>query len=97
MGILFLPYIPMDHPIFQKIPQLQIIICRQCKHGVHPREINTHLRKKHYMKSPEIQSIIKTMQQWDDIIQDPAAVHVPRALDNPLPVIPVHTNGGACG
>ncbi|KAL4923112.1 uncharacterized protein BDV17DRAFT_285675 [Aspergillus undulatus] len=27
------------HQIFQKIPKLQIIICLQCKHAVHPREI----------------------------------------------------------
>ncbi|KAL4922929.1 uncharacterized protein BDV17DRAFT_296865 [Aspergillus undulatus] len=55
----------MDHLIFEKIAELQIIICRHCKHGVYPNE-------------------------------EPATVYIPRELENPLPIIPVYTNGMQC-
>ncbi|KAL2802149.1 hypothetical protein BJX63DRAFT_415743 [Aspergillus granulosus] len=86
----------MAHPIFQKIPDLQIIVCCQCKHGVHSKKVETHLRKKYYLPTAEIQSIIQTVQQWDDIIWDPAIVQIPRTLDSPLPIVPVHINGMQC-
>jgi hypothetical protein len=86
----------MEHQIFEKIPELRIMLCRQCKHGVHPKEVATHLRKKHYLKTSDIQPIVQTVQQWNDIIQDPAAVDIPRELDDPLPILKVHTNGMQC-
>ncbi|KAL4860531.1 hypothetical protein BDV12DRAFT_204941 [Aspergillus spectabilis] len=83
----------MEHPIFAQIPELRIMVCRRCQHGVHPREVEAHLRRKHYMKTAEIQPVLQAMQQWRDLIQDPAAVHIPRELDDLLPIIPVHATG----
>ena len=86
----------MDHQIFEKIPSLQIIVCRHCQHGVHPKEIITHLQTKHSMKPRESQPIAQRIAQWQDIIQHPEAVQIPRELDHPIPIIPVYTNGLQC-
>ena len=78
------------------IPELQIMICRQCKHAVYLIEVQTHLRKKHCMTILQIQPVVAVVQQWTDLIQDPDAVHILQELENPLPIIPLHTNGMQC-
>ncbi|KAL4755584.1 uncharacterized protein BDW70DRAFT_146292 [Aspergillus foveolatus] len=86
----------MEHLIFKKIPELRIIVCRQCEHAVHPKEVDTHLRKKHHMKTAKIQPILRTIQQWNDISGEPDMVYIPRELDGAIPIIKVHTNGMQC-
>jgi hypothetical protein len=86
----------MENQIFKKIPALQLIICRQCKHAVHPKEVMLHLRTKHMMKPKDIDPIAYAIHQWEDIIQDPSAVNIPHALDDPLPIIDIYTNGMMC-
>jgi hypothetical protein len=48
------------------------------------------------MKPKDIDPIANTIHQWEDIIQDPSAVHIPHALDDPLPIIDIHTNRMMC-
>jgi hypothetical protein len=48
------------------------------------------------MKPKDINPITNTIHQWEDIIQDPSAVHIPHALDDPLPIIDIHTNRMMC-
>ncbi|KAL4744404.1 hypothetical protein BDW72DRAFT_188600 [Aspergillus terricola var. indicus] len=75
----------MSHPLFQTTPELQIMICRQCKHAVHPIEVETHLRKKHRMTTSQVQPVVEIVQQWTNLIQDPDAIYIPPELENPLP------------
>ena len=83
----------MEHQFFQRIPSLQIIICRCCKYGVHPKEVTTHLRVKHSIKPQECMRVAEAIQQWDNIIQEPHAIQIPRMLQNPIPGVELHTNG----
>jgi hypothetical protein len=86
----------MEHPIFRKILPLQIMVCCQCKHGVYLTEADAHLRGKHFMKLQECQPIINMVLAWHDIIQNPTDVQILSQLDDPLPVLDVHTNGMQC-
>ena len=53
----------MDHPIFQKLDGLPIIICKVCQHGVWPSEIVRHLtgqiHRKSYAEAVQIQIAIQ--------------------------------------
>ncbi|KAL4734147.1 hypothetical protein BDV11DRAFT_198752 [Aspergillus similis] len=86
----------MDPFVFVKVPDLGIMICRHCQHGVYATEAEAHLCKKHYLQSSAIQPIVETIQQWHDLILDPNQVDIPRELNNPVPMISVHTNGMHC-
>ncbi|KAF7184233.1 hypothetical protein CNMCM7691_004919 [Aspergillus felis] len=48
------------------------------------------------MKPKDIDPIVYAIYQWEDIIQDPSMVNIPHALDGPLPIIDIHTNGMMC-
>ncbi|BCS19566.1 uncharacterized protein APUU_51661S [Aspergillus puulaauensis] len=86
----------MEHQFFQRIPSLQIIICRCCKYGVHPKEVAAHLRVKHSIKPQECTQVAEAIQQWDNVMQEPHAVQIPRMLQNPLPGIELYMNGMQC-
>ncbi|KAL5040865.1 hypothetical protein BDW71DRAFT_28410 [Aspergillus fruticulosus] len=42
------------------------------------------------------QPIANTIMGWWDIIQDRTRVHIPQELEDPLPIITLHTNGMQC-
>ncbi|KAI9374464.1 hypothetical protein BJX61DRAFT_540811 [Aspergillus egyptiacus] len=86
----------MEHQIFQKIPQLQVIICRHCQHGVRPAEVEQHLKQKHQLGHADTHAIATHVQQWEDIEQDSQAIQIPTILEKPLPVIPCQPNGLRC-
>ncbi|KAL4922563.1 hypothetical protein BDW62DRAFT_196571, partial [Aspergillus aurantiobrunneus] len=86
----------MENQLFQKIPSLQVIICRCCRQGVRPAEVKQHLKKQHQLLHADAHSISQAIQQWDDIQQDSHAIQIPYELDEPLPIIPCEANGLQC-
>jgi hypothetical protein len=44
------------------------------------------------MTTLQIQPVIKIVQQWMNLIQDPRAIYIPQALDHLLPILLVYTN-----
>jgi superfamily II DNA or RNA helicase len=48
------------------------------------------------MKPEQRQPITDAVLGWHDVIQNPADVDIPRELEDPLPIIPLHTNGMQC-
>ncbi|BCR90122.1 uncharacterized protein ACHE_60008A [Aspergillus chevalieri] len=86
----------MENELFQKIPSLQVIICRQCKHGVRPAEVERHLKRKHQFKHQSAHQLAQAVQQWEDIEQDSAAIQIPPVVDNPLPILPCEPSGLLC-
>jgi hypothetical protein len=75
---------------------LQIIICRQCQHGVRPAEVERHVKQKHQLKHLEAIQVTQAVQQWEDITQDSQAIQIPWVIDRPLPILPCHVGGFAC-
>ena len=86
----------MENELFQKIPSLRVIICRQCKHGVRPAEVERHLKQKHPFKHGLAHQLAQAVGQWEDIEQDSAAIQIPGVLNDPLPIIPCEPSGLLC-
>ena len=57
------------------------------------KKITTHLRVKYSIKPQECMRVAEAIQQWDNIIQEPHAIQIPRMLQNPIPGVELHTNG----
>jgi hypothetical protein len=86
----------MENQLFHKLPTLGVIICHQCKHGVRPTEVEQHLKKKHHLKHAVTSQITQAISQWHDIQHDSSAIQIPQALEEPLPILPSHSNGLLC-
>ncbi|CEL11545.1 hypothetical protein ASPCAL14646 [Aspergillus calidoustus] len=86
----------MESQLFEKIPSLQIIICRPCKHAVRPADVQQHLKRQHGYNYQAASQVADMVHQWEDVQQDSQAIQIPRVLDHPLPILPCHTNGVLC-
>lgn len=87
----------MEHPIFQKVDGLPVIICKACQHGVWPNEIVSHL-KNHVHRKPHAEAvqIQKAIQQWDGIAQNAQEAIIPDQIDEPVPGLPTYPDGLTC-
>ncbi|KAL4887742.1 hypothetical protein BDV59DRAFT_206691 [Aspergillus ambiguus] len=83
----------MADELFEQVPRLQVIICRQCRYGVWPAEVETHLKKQHQLDHTTVAPIVKTVSGWRGIATQRQAVQIPHVLDKPLPVIPCYATG----
>ncbi|KAF7585812.1 hypothetical protein BBP40_010066 [Aspergillus hancockii] len=81
---------------FEPLPQLKVIVCRRCQYAVRPAEVERHLTHQHYMTHRVATPIVQAIRQLSDIEQDSLAIQVPLVLDDPLPIIPCHSNGLPC-
>jgi hypothetical protein len=78
--------ISMEHHLFEKIDPIRVIICRQCKHAVWPREVKKHLTgKKHRLRQAEARSIHEAIEHWDGLEHDPDQLTLPNIIDEPIP------------
>jgi hypothetical protein len=87
---------PMENQLFEKIAGLRIIICRQCQYGVRPADIRQHLKRQHQYSHQAASQVADMVHQWEDIQQESEDIHIPLALDHPLPVLPCHRDGILC-
>jgi hypothetical protein len=80
----------MEEAVFERIPSLRIIICRQCQYGVRPADVPRHLKQQHQYSHQAACQVADAVRQWEDVEQDSDSIQVPRQLEAPL------TQGGWC-
>ncbi|KAL5366530.1 hypothetical protein BJX96DRAFT_180811, partial [Aspergillus floccosus] len=86
----------METELFPVLSPLQILICRYCQYGVRFAEVENHLKKQHQLGHADVVSVLQAIQQWPQIEQDSSNLHIPTALDDPLPILPCRSNGLLC-
>ena len=86
----------METELFSILPRLNILICRHCQYGVRPIELENHLKKQHQLPHHQVVAIVQAIQQWPQIKQDSSTIQIPTVLDEPLPILPCHSNGLLC-
>src|ERR1700722_9428725 len=87
----------MEHHLFEKIDPIRVIICRQCKHAVWPREVKKHLTgKKHRLRQAEARSIHEAIEHWDGLEHDPDQLTLPNIIDEPISGLDIYPDGLLC-
>ncbi|KAE8370978.1 hypothetical protein BDV26DRAFT_299267 [Aspergillus bertholletiae] len=84
----------MEHPIFQKLDGLPVIICKACQHGVWPNEIVHHLKgSAHAKPHEEAVQIQETIQHWENIAMGPEGIIIPHQINQAWPELPIYPDG----
>ena len=87
----------MEHPIFQPLDGLPVIICKTCQYRVWPREIVRHLKDGAHGKThQEAVQIQETVQRWEGIAMGPEGVVIPRQVEQAWPGLPTYPDGLLC-
>ncbi|KAJ5541863.1 hypothetical protein N7461_007866 [Penicillium sp. DV-2018c] len=86
----------IENEFFIKLYDYPVIICKGCHVGVRPQHIKAHLHGPRHRKPLALcREMQATVQQWDGV-QECADWELPRKMVNPIPHIPVRTNGILC-
>ncbi|KAH1471744.1 hypothetical protein KXX06_006792, partial [Aspergillus fumigatus] len=86
----------MADQLFERIPPLRVMICRQCRYGVWPGKAKRHLKRQHQLNCTTVARLVHKIQQWTDVAAHAQAVQIPHALDEPLPILPSYSQGILC-
>lgn len=92
-----MPDEPNPSDLFFVDTNFQVLICRQCKCAVRPPQVVSHLiSANHRIPRSGAQHIQSVVQEWDHIEEPPNIDRWPRAIDHPIPGLPVHQDGFLC-
>lgn len=82
---------------FNHLIEWQVVICKQCQHAVWPEEVRGHLQgKQHRISRKEADAVADEIEQWPGIIHYRGEFNVPSRIDEPIPELPLYTDGFQC-
>jgi hypothetical protein len=72
---------PTADELFLRATQFPLIICRRCEHAVRPKQVLYHLtHSQHRIPIAVARQIRQTIDDWDDIEENPMSFGIPRGL-----------------
>ena len=77
---------------FTRLGDYEVIICKECKHAVWPKEVGSHLGRRHHkMKKEGRKSVQQAIDiSWRGLIADPARLVLPVEIKEPIPELPLY-------
>src|SRR5690349_5341689 len=83
--------------VFKHYPEYRIIVCRDCRSGVIPKNVATHLDGKHACLSKITRrSVAQVVQGLPQLADRPEDVVYPEPTSDAVEILPVWTNGFRC-
>lgn len=82
---------------FQHLSEWQVIICKECRYAVWPRQVAGHLtNKQHRLPRKEAVAISDEIDQWHGIVRFPGDFDSPKYVEEAVDGMPVYTDGVKC-
>ena len=77
--------------LFQHIPRLRVVLCKQCSTGIPPGQVATHLRVEHPSVSVAVRGdIVEFIHSLPDLAWKPEDVIVPKPAYELVDGLPCH-------
>ena len=81
---------------FDHLIEYALVVCKECRHGVLPSQIKSHLRRVHSASCKQAESVADEVSRWGGLIQYASEVEVPSHVTQPIPQLPVWPDGLMC-
>ena len=81
---------------FEHLVEYALAICKECRHGVLPSQVKSHLQRVHRASYKEAESVADEVSRWGGLIQYASEVEVPSHVIQPIPQLPVWPDGLMC-
>jgi hypothetical protein len=74
-----------------------VVVCKECKHGVWPDTVRSHLNgKRHRIPRTEAAQIQDQVEEWPGVAKSRSDFAMPSCILQPITAIPLHTDGFKC-
>jgi superfamily II DNA or RNA helicase len=82
---------------FTRLESYGVIVCTECKYGVWPGDVGSHLRGKHHrVKKNESLAIHNAVDLWPGLKREPGEFVVPPFISEPIPALSKPEDGWLC-
>ena len=71
-------------------------MCKECRHGVLPSQIKSHVQRSHHVKRREAELIADNVRSWPGLIEYASELEVPSQVIKPIHELPVYEDGLMC-
>ncbi|CAN9137103.1 unnamed protein product [Alternaria alternata] len=81
---------------FKHLVEYALAVCRECRHGVLPSHIKSHVQRAHPAKRKQAKAIAEEVGNWAGLIQYASELEVPSQVIEPIHQLPVYEDGVMC-
>jgi hypothetical protein len=82
--------------MFEHLAVYALAVCKECRHGVLPSQVKSHLQRAHCVKSKQAKLAADKVNSWPGLIQYPSKLEVPSQIVEPTYQLPVYADGLMC-
>lgn len=81
---------------FEHLAEYALAVCRECRHGVLPSQIKSHVQRSHHVKRKEAELIADEVWNWAGLSKYASELNVPNQVIKPIQQLPVYQDGKMC-
>nr|GEZ17793.1 RecQ helicase L2 [Tanacetum cinerariifolium] len=81
---------------FEHVVEYALAVCRECRHGVLPSHVKSHVQRAHPAKRKQAKAIAEEVGSWAGLIQYASELEVPSQVIKPIHQLPVYEDGLMC-
>jgi RecQ family ATP-dependent DNA helicase len=81
---------------FAHLVEYALAVCKECRHGVLPSQIKSHVQRAHPAKRKQAKVIAEEVGSWAGLIQYAGELEVPSQVIEPIHPLPVYQDGLMC-
>jgi hypothetical protein len=76
--------IDIESQHFEHLAAYSIAICKECRHGVLPSHIKSHLQRAHKVKQRQAEDIAERVHSWLRLVEYASEIQVPSQVIAPI-------------
>jgi hypothetical protein len=73
-----------------------LAVCKECRHGVLPSQVKSHLQRAHRVKGKQAEIVADEVSSWAGLIEYASEVEVPSQVIRAIQQLPVYADGLMC-
>jgi hypothetical protein len=81
---------------FEHLVEYTLAMCRECRHGVLPSQIKSHVQRSHHVKHKEAELIADEVRNWAGLSEYASELNVPSQFVKPIQQLPVYQDRKMC-
>ncbi|KAG9193950.1 hypothetical protein G6011_03985 [Alternaria panax] len=81
---------------FEHLVEYALAVCKECRHGVLPSQIKSHVQRSHHAKRKKAELIADEVSSWAGLIEYASELEVPSQVIKPIHQLPVYEDGLMC-
>ena len=81
---------------FTQLAEYPVAVCKECKHGVWPDQIEGHLQRSHKIPRKKAGLVGSSIRGWPGLARYPSELELPSQIVDPIPKILLYLDGWLC-